>query len=65
MRSHHVIAIAAVLLVGFGVKLLFFPNRAAEAQSQVPSNVGMNVFQMHLEHPRMTNLPEQVVKEPF
>lgn len=35
MRSHSVIAIAAVILVGFGVKLAFFsaPNAAANLNS--------------------------------
>jgi nitrate/TMAO reductase-like tetraheme cytochrome c subunit len=35
MRSHSVIAIAAVILVGFGVKLAFFsaPNAAADLGS--------------------------------
>jgi hypothetical protein len=60
MRSHHVIAIVAVLIIGFGVKVLFFSSPAAEAEV-----AGMDVFQIHLDYPNMKDLPVHEVKEPF
>jgi len=65
MRSHHVIAIAAVLVIGFGVKTLFFPNRPAEAEPQGLTSASMDVFQVHLDHPYAKDLPEQRIAEPF
>jgi hypothetical protein len=65
MRSHHLIAIMVVILVGIGVKMLFFPNPPAEAASQAPTSAGMDVLQMHLTHPHIKDLPEQRVAEPF
>jgi hypothetical protein len=44
MRLHHAIAVVAAILVGFGVKLFFFPAPIAEAEAKSSS---MNVFQMH------------------
>ena len=32
MRAHHAIAIVAVILVGFGLKLIFFSAPIAEAE---------------------------------
>jgi hypothetical protein len=65
MRSRHVIAVVVVLLVGLGLKMLFFPNRAAEAESQLRTEASMDIFQMHLKHPHIKDLPEQRVEEPF
>jgi hypothetical protein len=64
MRSHHVIAVAIALVIGFSVKLLFFAGSPAEAQTQITS-VSMNLLQMHLEYPTIGSLPEQVIKESF
>ena len=65
MRHSHVIAIIVVLLIGVGVKMIFFPKSAAEAQLRVPTTASMNVLQMHLDRPGMRGLPEQNIKEPF
>jgi hypothetical protein len=65
MRSHHVIAIAAVLVLGVGVKMFFFPNRPAEAQPQGLTNARMDIFQMHLDYPHAKDLPEQRVDSLF
>ncbi len=46
MRLHHVIAVAAVLVVGLGAKQFFFPPKA-EADIPVAS---MNVFQIQFDH---------------
>src|SRR5262249_31634500 len=45
MRVHHAIAIVAVVLIGFGLKLTFFSAPPAEA---VPvEGMRMDIFQMH------------------
>ena len=44
MRFHHAIAVVAAVLVGFGVKLFFFPAPIAEADAKSST---MNVLQMH------------------
>jgi hypothetical protein len=62
MRSHHVVAIVVVLIIGFGAKVLFFSSPAAEAE--VPNNASMNILQMHLDHPNIKALPVEDVKDP-
>ena len=47
MRAHHVIAVVAVVLVGLGVKLIFFTPQAAEAVSLSIKTVGVNISQLH------------------
>jgi hypothetical protein len=44
MRLHHATAVVATVLVGFGVKVFFFPAPIAEADTKSSS---MNVLQMH------------------
>jgi len=61
MRSHHVIAVVVVLLVGLGVKMFLFPTPAAEAQAP---DASMDIFQMHLNHPHIKHLPEQRIEKP-
>jgi hypothetical protein len=56
MRTHHVIIVAAVLVIGFGAKQLFFPPMKAEAN--IGPSVSMNVLQMHHDT-NMQNLPVQ------
>jgi hypothetical protein len=63
--SNHTIAVVVILMLGFGSKIIFYPNRPAEAQSQVATSASMDVFQMHLEQPNINTLPEQTFKEPF
>jgi predicted acyltransferase len=46
LRLHHAIALAAAVLIGFGVKLFFFPAPAEADASGVKSS-SMNVLQMH------------------
>jgi hypothetical protein len=55
MRAHHAIAIAAVLLVGFGLKLVFFSAPAGADVASV-KNVGVDVSQMHRN---IKNLPAE------
>jgi hypothetical protein len=59
MRAHHAIAVVAVVLIGFGVKLLFFPTRPAEADTPAVTSAGVDVLQIHIDHPNMKNLPAQ------
>jgi hypothetical protein len=47
MRAHHAIGIVAVILVGFGLKLLFFSAPSAEADLRGVTSVGMDISQMH------------------
>ena len=63
MRSRYVIVTVVLLIIGFGVKVFFSSNPTAEAE--VPKNVGMNIFQMHLDYPNMKDLPVHEVKELF
>jgi hypothetical protein len=65
MRLHHAIAIVAVILIAFGVKLLFFSAPAAEADMQANKNGSMDVLQMHIDHPNIKNLPVLDVKDPI
>ena len=47
MRLHHAIAVAAAILIGFGVKLFFFPAPIAEADASGVKSPSMSVLQMH------------------
>ena len=60
MRSQHFIGILAILVVGFGIKWLFFASPAAEAQPEPLSSAPMDVFQMQRE---IKNLPVVDVKD--
>jgi hypothetical protein len=60
MRAHHAIAIVAVLLIGFGLKLTFFSAPPAEAVVPPVESVRMDVFQMQQN---IKNLPEQKMND--
>jgi len=47
MRTRHIIAVAAAILVGAGVKLIFFAAPTADADSRSISSARMDVSQMH------------------
>jgi hypothetical protein len=47
MRAHHVIAVVAAILVGVGVKLIFFAAPIAEADTLAIKSVGVDVSQLH------------------
>jgi hypothetical protein len=53
MRTQHVIAFVAVILVGVGVKLISFAP-TAEADSLTIRSAGFDVFQLHQ---KIKNLP--------
>ena len=65
MRLHYVITVVAVILTGFGVKLIFFSAPTAEADLDAVKNGSMNVLQMHIDHPNIKNLPVLDVKDPI
>ena len=56
MRSHHIVAIAVVLVAGFAVKVLYFSSPTAQAKSRFTT---LNVLQMHKDYPNMKDLPAQ------
>ena len=47
MRTHHAIAVVAVILFGVGVKPNFFSVPTAEADSLAGKNVGLDVSRLH------------------
>ncbi len=47
MRAHHVIAVVAAILIGVGVKLMFFTAPTAEADALSVKSVGVDVAQLH------------------
>ena len=59
MRPHHAIAVVAVILIGFGVKLIFFSAPAAEADTHAVPSARMDVVQMLTDHPHGKSLPVQ------
>ena len=60
MRVHHAVAIVAVMLIGFGLKLTFFSAPPAEAVVPPVGIVGMDIFQMEQG---MKNLPKQKMND--
>jgi hypothetical protein len=63
MRTLHAIAIGVVVLLGIGVKLYFFPGRAADARIPVAASASMDIMQMDLDHPNMKNLRPQDITD--
>lgn len=63
MRSHHVIAIVAVLVIGLGVKQYFFPPIKAVADIHAIPSANMIVLQMHIDHPNKNDLPAQKMQD--
>ena len=59
LRANHVIAVVAVLLFSFGVKMFFWSAPAAEANARPTPSASMNILQMHIDHPNRSNLPPQ------
>jgi hypothetical protein len=57
MRPHHGLAVVAIILIGLGVKLFFFPTPAAEADTHAILSANMNVLQMHKDYRNLKDLP--------
>jgi hypothetical protein len=51
MRFHHVVAIAAVLVIGIGVKLFFFPAASAGANRGGIENLSMDASKIEVGTP--------------
>jgi hypothetical protein len=54
MRAHYAIAVVAVILVGFGLKLIFFSAPIAVAHTGVVKSVSMDISEMRQS---IRNLP--------
>ncbi len=61
MRSYHVIAVAAVILIVIGAKLFFFLP-AVEAKRDAVKSAGMNIFQTEHDAAAM-KMPEQKIND--
>jgi hypothetical protein len=63
MRAHHgIIAAVAVVLVGFGVKLIFFSEPTAEAKLLSVKSVSMDISEIH-RNTNTKNLPVQKIHD--
>lgn len=47
IRAHHVAAVVAVILVGVGLKLIFFAAPTAEADSRPIKSARVDISQIH------------------
>ena len=65
MRLRYPIAVVAVILIGFGVKLFFLRASAVEVGINPGANASVDILQMHRDHPNMKNLPVLDLKDPF
>jgi SpoU rRNA methylase family enzyme len=61
LRANRVVAVAAVLVISFGVKMFFLSAPTAEANIHGVPSANMNVLQMHIDHPNRNSLvPEKL-----
>ncbi len=63
LRAHHVIAVVAILLISFGVKMFFLSAPIAQAETPAVPSASMNILQMHTDHPNRNNLPQQQMND--
>ena len=63
MRAHHIIAVLVVLFIGLGAKQFFSPPHKALADVNPVTNSSMNVLQMNIDHPIVSNLPVQMTHD--
>ena len=61
MRSHHVAAIVAVIVIGFAIKTVYFSGPAADAQVTATN---MDVLLMEREIPNVKGLREESIAQP-
>jgi hypothetical protein len=62
IRTHHVLAVVAVLVIGLGAKQYFFPPMEAQANLHAVPSASMNVLQMHRDI-NVKTLPVQKVHD--
>ena len=60
MRTHHVIAVVAVLVIGLGAKLYLFPPKQAEADAFQTATTNVLQLQTHIN---MKQLPQQKIND--
>ena len=60
MRTHHVIAVVAVLVIGLGAKLYLFPPKQAEADAFPTATTNVLRLQTDIN---MQQLPEQKIND--
>jgi hypothetical protein len=65
MRLHYAIAVGAAILIAFGVMRFLVPAPAVEGGIYTGANASMNILQMHIDHPKMKDLPVLDVKDPI
>jgi hypothetical protein len=67
MRTYYAIGIAILLMVGLGVKVFFFSSSVTDAQRelQTRAGIGIDIFQMHLDFPKMKTIPVQDIEDPI
>ena len=58
MRAHYAIAIVAIALIGFGLKMIFFS--APPAKAVAVESARIDVSQMHQD---IKNIPEQKIHD--
>ena len=63
LRAHRIAAVVAILIISFGVKMFFLSAPNAEAVTHTVPSAGMNILQMHSDHPNRTNLPLQQMND--
>ena len=63
LRAHPVIAVVAILLISFGVKMFFLSAPTAQAEIPAVPSTSMNILQMHSDHPNGSNLPLQQMND--
>jgi hypothetical protein len=56
-RIKYIVAIIAVVLVGFGLKNMVAPRATLAAPE--PNSVAMSVYDLQVGHPNMNSLPVQ------
>jgi hypothetical protein len=59
MRTHHAIAVVAVILISFGVKMFFFSAPTAEADIHAGPSASMDVLKILTNHPHGKDLSVQ------
>jgi hypothetical protein len=65
MRTYYAIGIAILLMVGLGVKVFFFSSSVTDAQRELQTRAGIDIFQMHLDFPKMKTIPVQDIEDPI
>lgn len=63
MRVRYVVAIGAILVLGFAVRVVTLSVSRAHANLDAWANTGLNVLQLHRDYANMKNVPLQNVHD--